>query len=154
MDVALQTSRHAVEIPLAVRRDFEKFKGKWSPYGPPIQVTQETVDAFTALTGDDNPIHRASAQFPCVPGFLTLALMPKLFGRELPMQAPGRRLLIAELTPRFGRLLPVSALIKMRYKGITLLSDRMNVKAVFDFEIARVDTKKNVVEGQIQLCLA
>ena len=153
MNEILRAPRHVLEVPDALQQEFEKYRNRWSPYGPTIQVRQETVDGFTALTGDDNPIHTASAEVPYLPGFLTLSLMPKLLEQKLPMQVPGRRLWNVGVTCRFARPVPVGAGICMRYRGVTLLPDRMSLKPLFDFEIAFADTKKNVVEGQIHLRL-
>jgi|GEM_PF-3164174 len=143
----------AVEIPLVVQQEFNKVKNVWSPYGPTIRVTQQSIDIFTSLTGDENPIHKASAQVSVVPGFLTLALMPKLLGHKLPMQIPGHQLFNAAVSIRFVRTVAVGAGICMRYQGKMLWGDRMNVRAQFDFEIILIETRKHVVEGQIELCL-
>ncbi|MBV8559262.1 MAG: MaoC family dehydratase, partial [Acidimicrobiia bacterium] len=59
---------------------------QFGPWGPPVKVTQEMVDAFAELTGDHQWIHsdieRAKRDSPfggtIAHGFLTLSLLPAM----------------------------------------------------------------------------
>ena len=70
--------------------------GEFGPWGPEIVVTQEMIDAFAALTGDDQWIHvdveRAARESPfgatIAHGFLTLSLLPRL-APPLPFEITG-----------------------------------------------------------------
>ena len=61
---------------------------EFGPFGDPIEVTQDMINAFADLTGDHQWIHvdveRAKAESPfggpIAHGFLTLSLIPKVAG--------------------------------------------------------------------------
>ena len=60
--------------------------GEWSPWSEPVLVTQDMIDRFAALSGDDEWIHvdveraRRESPFggPIAHGFLTVSLFPKV----------------------------------------------------------------------------
>ena len=64
---------------------------EFGPWGAQLEVTQEIIDAFAELTGDDYWIHTdpemAKKKSPfggtIAHGFLTLVLMPKLSGQQM-----------------------------------------------------------------------
>ena len=88
-----------------------------------VVITPEMVDAFIRLSGDDNPLHvdsrfaqAAGFRAPVVHGCLTLALVSKLIGTELPgAGALSRSLQVDWLRPVFaGDKLMVTGEVEQR----------------------------------------
>lgn len=75
-------------------------------------LTQEDVNAFAALTGDDNPIH-VDAEYarttrfgqPVVHGVLLLGIVSKVLGRDF----PGHGSIAVKLGCKFLRPVPVGS---------------------------------------------
>jgi len=128
----------AIELAAYVGRDFAP--GRW------LSVTQEEINRFVALTGDQNWIHtdvgRAARELPSgktiVPGQLLLALIPKLLQEMYAVTggAHGQAAAIREV--RFRRAVNPDDAFRIRAK-LTLVEQRprfVQVDASCDLESA------------------
>ena len=86
-----------------------------------VLISQETVDAFAGVTGDDQWIHTdpvRSANSPyggtIVHGYLTLALAPKLLDQVLPLGGYAMAVNYGLDRLRFPAPLPVGEQVRMR----------------------------------------
>jgi acyl dehydratase len=82
-------------------------------------ITEEDVQLFADITGDDNPIHidqefAASTRFgkPIVHGVLLLGIISKVLGRDFP--GPGS--IAVSISSRFLRPVPVGSTITVEVR--------------------------------------
>lgn len=132
----------AIELAPMVGRDFAP--GRW------IAVTQDEIDRFVALTGDQNWIHtdvaRAARELPetktIVPGQLLLALIPKLLQELYAVTggAQGREAAIRAV--RFRRAVHPGDMFRLRAR-LTLVRQHprfVQVDASCDLESTAAQT--------------
>lgn len=95
-------------------------------------ISQEDVDAFARVTGDDNPIHideayAAQSRFGqrVVHGVLLLGIISKVLGRDF----PGHGSIAVALSARFLRPVPVGSEVTVEVKITEKIDQRKHVKA-------------------------
>jgi len=135
--------------------ELQALGAKGESWGEPLTFERHTVDTFTTMTGDDNPIHRADAPGgPIVPGFLILSMLPKLASFSAVKSISGHTVFnkgIADCD--FKRPVPIGGTIRMKFKLGERWLDRMGVHVLFGFTIGLEPEMRAVVIGQIGLLL-
>jgi acyl dehydratase len=104
------------DIPALQKKISDTF-GAWSE---PLEVTQEKIDQFAALTGDHQWIHvdveRAKRESPfggtIAHGFLTLSLLPHFASQVFRLETPGARLNYGLEKVRFPSPVPVDSRLR------------------------------------------
>lgn len=132
----------------------QALKDEGAKWGPRVTVDQNMVDAFTALTGDENPIHKVGAESGAiVPGLLTLALLPKLTPLAKRSDIGGFTVINRGVVCEFSRKVPVEGTIRMGFCPETPTVDRLGVHLPTSFWIGLEPLMKIVAKGRIELLL-
>ena len=127
----------AIELAACIGREFAP--GRW------LSVTQDEIDRFVALTGDQNWIHtdvaRAARELPAaktiVPGQFLLALVPKLLQESYTVTDGAQGQVAAIRAVRFRRAVHPGDAFRLRAR-LTLVETRprfVQVDAACDLEL-------------------
>jgi uncharacterized protein len=95
---------------------------EFGPWGPPVKVTQEMVDAYADLTGDHQWIHsdveRAKRDSPfggtIAHGFLTLSLLPAMSAQTVRITGQSSAINYGAERLRFLAPVPIPSPIRAR----------------------------------------
>jgi acyl dehydratase len=149
------TAPHEVTISSELEAELQALGAQGAAWGVPVTIDQNMVDAFTTMTGDENPIHRADApDGPIVPGFLSLAMLPKLASFSAVKRINGLNVFNKEISDcDFKRPIPVGSTIRLRFQLSERWIDRMGVHVFFGFTIGLEPEMRAVVIGEIGLLL-
>ncbi|HEY4522476.1 MAG TPA: MaoC/PaaZ C-terminal domain-containing protein [Candidatus Paceibacterota bacterium] len=145
-------------VPADINRIIKALAAQCPLVGPRVTISQHWVDQFTALTGDDNPIHKDSGDHelfavPIVPGLLMLALLPRL-RPDIPIDIPGTQKVIESVSCRFVRPLQVGSAILMEVDVKEATTDRRRgIRVPCSFQLLS-DTNKMIARGQLDLLFA
>lgn len=108
-------------MPTVTLEEFRKLIGKSLGTSPWIEVSQQMIDRFAEVTGDDDSIHidpeyaRSTALGGTVAqGFLSLSLLPRLFRMADPPYPADVRLRLNYGCDRLRFVSPVSAGARVR----------------------------------------
>lgn len=153
----VQTVERKVTVGSSLNTALEALAVEGNNWGPLVTIDQNMVDTFTALTGDNNPMHKVGTRRNVVvPGLLILGLLPKLSPLSRRTEIDGRA--VVNLGASINFLLPVfvGKGIRMRY---TLMSPKVNDCGVLDlsvradFDIGLEPLMKTAAVGEIKLKL-
>lgn len=93
--------------------------------------SQEEVDQFAALTGDDNPLHvdaeyakNTRFETTVVHGVFLMSIFSKILGRDF----PGPGCIAVNLSSRFLRPVPIDSVTKFEVKVAEKLEKHKHVK--------------------------
>ena len=128
----------------------------FGPWGPPVKVTQEMVDAYADLTGDHQWIHsdveRARREMPggktIAHGYLTLSLVPRLAATLMRVKKRSRGLNYGSNKVRFINPVPAGARIRLRQRiaNVEPLPDGIRITSQMTVEIEGQDKPALVAE--------
>lgn len=134
-------------VPPDVCRRFEEVRNQGWRWGPAFLVTQELVNRFTHLTGDENPLHRPGPnsvfEGPIVPGLFLLAYIPSLIPdwNEI-FEIPGFAFMVTAIERlKFSRPIEVSGYIQARWRAREIKENRLGITTTFEFVISREGDK-------------
>ena len=123
-------------------------------FGPRIEVTQQTIDAFAELTGDRQWIHvdveRATRESPfggpIAHGFLTLSLLPKLAaGASLQVTGHTNAVNYGAESLRFLSPVPAGANVHARNRVVRAEAKSSGTLVTVEWDIRVVDAEKPAV---------
>jgi acyl dehydratase len=123
---------------------------EFGPWGPTIDVTQDMVDGFAALTGDHQWIHvdveRAQRESPfggpIAHGFLTLSLIPNLEASSVRLTGQGSAANYGADRLRFLDPVPVPSQVRGRARLVSAEVRGPGTLITTEIEVRVVDTAK------------
>lgn len=112
--------------------------------GPPVTVTQATIDAFAAVTGDDQWIHvdraRAAREGPfggtVAHGYLTLSLFPRALYAVFALEPATGSLNYGLGRVRFPAPVPAGAVLRPRFRLLAVEPGPAGVRCTIEATMA------------------
>ena len=118
-------------------------------YTESFSFTQDEVNAFAELTGDNNPIHwdasyaeKTPFKKPIMHGFLSGSIFSKIIGTKL----PGNGTIYVKQTMEFMR--PMFVDVEYEAEVSVLIVDREKHKAILSTSIIDRTTGKTTLSGE------
>lgn len=126
----------------------------WSEWTRPAVITQADVDGFTAVIGDENPIHKGSmTPRAVVPGSLTACLFSRYLAERAPVKVPGYTTVLAKVHSEFSGFIFVSEAVVMRYRMHPPIVSRMGADLNGEFCIRVQGNDGDCIVGSFRLSL-
>jgi len=123
---------------------------EFGPWGPPVKVTQEMVDAFADLTGDHQWIHadveRAKRDSPfggtIAHGFLTLSLLPAMGAQTIRITGQSSAVNYGAEKLRFLAPVPIPSEVHARGRLVRAEARPKGTLVTTEADVSVVDATK------------